>query len=176
MDFEPPDEEAYGRVTNPERFQPVVTAARSLIKHLVDNYEVGRSAGTAAEDFPGTAVPAIETIRLTPKVGVPLVFMITDFPGVVVRFGEWGNFPGFPSCGCDACDESPDDVIEDLNRQVSAAVNGNYAETLTKRKLTLEFRYARGSQRSESTLRRGEWRQYGSLGTHTWPPWARRET
>ena len=35
VDFDQPDPDAYGRVTNPERYQAVVDAARRMVDELV---------------------------------------------------------------------------------------------------------------------------------------------
>lgn len=173
MEIDRPDEDAYGRVTNPKRFQVVVDEAMALISKLVEVFDVAGTTGDTAVDFPSWQDAPAETIRLVPREGAPLAFLITDFPGVAVRFGEWGR-EGFPSCGCDACDEQPADVIERMNRLVEAAVEGRYEEELTKRKLFNSFNGSWGSQSSEGRLDRGEWRNYGQPGAHTWSRWPRR--
>src|SRR5690606_1283273 len=65
MDNHPP-EEAYGRVTNPERFQPVVDAALALIDDLTVRYQVVRSSGISSVDFPTLEGAPLDTVRLTP--------------------------------------------------------------------------------------------------------------
>ena len=52
---DPPDEDAYGRVTNPERFQEVADAATALISELGDTFDVEKTAGSSAVDFPQLA-------------------------------------------------------------------------------------------------------------------------
>lgn len=95
---DPPDEDAYGRVTNPERSQAVVDAARALVRERVDTFDVEATAGSSAVDFPNWPDGSAEAIGLVPAVGAPLAILITDFPGVLVRFGEWG-LEAFPGCG-----------------------------------------------------------------------------
>ena len=175
MRSEPPDEETYGRVTNPERFEPLVVAAKELVDYLVMTFDVVRFAGTAATDFPNWPEESAETVRLVPSRGVPLVVMFTDFPGLMVRVGEWGDLPGFPSCGCDACAESAEECIEEFARLVTTAVNGDYTESLTKRELRYGYRGHWGSRNSRRPLRHREWKQYGEPGAHSWPPWSRRD-
>jgi len=131
VDFHPPDDEAYGRVTNPGRYQVVVDATRIMIDELVATYEVGSMAGVPTVDFPDFQGPAADVVRLHPSEGAPLAFMFTEFPGVVVRAGEL-CVEAFPVCGCDACDESPTDVIERMEELVSAVFEGRYAEALTR--------------------------------------------
>lgn len=76
----PPDEDAYGRFTNPERFRAVVDAASAPVSELVDSFDVEVLAGSSAVDFPGWSDGSAETIRLVPAVGAPLAILITDFP------------------------------------------------------------------------------------------------
>lgn len=171
---DPPDEDAYGRVSNPERFQEVADAAAVLISELVDTFDVETTAGSSAVDFPNWPDGSVETIRLLPAVGTPLAILVTDFPGVLVRFGAWGR-EAFPGCGCDACDEQPREVIERMHRLIEAAVEGKYKEALTKRTLSYSFSGTWGEESSEGRLERGEWRRLGELGPHSWPPWPQRK-
>ena len=133
VEFDRPDEDAYGRVTNPERYQVVADAAIALISDLVRAFDVEETSGQSVVDFPTWQVTTAETVHLVPREGAPLAFLITDFPGVAVRFGEWTR-EAFPTCGCDACDEPPTDVIEKMNDLVEGAVGGRYEEELTKRR------------------------------------------
>lgn len=57
VDFDSPDPEAYGRVTNPERFQAVVDAARAMIANLVKTYQVESTPGNWSVDFPDWTAP-----------------------------------------------------------------------------------------------------------------------
>ncbi|MCP4305974.1 MAG: hypothetical protein GY926_05300 [bacterium] len=173
MEFDQPDEDAYGRVTNPERYQVVAEAATALVGSLVDAFDVVQSSGDSAVDFPNWRDAPPKTIRLVPNAGAPLAFAITDFPVVGVRFGEWGK-ETFPSCGCDACDEQPSDVMRRMNDLVEAAVDGRYEEELTKRMFRISFTGSWGRQSSERRLKRREWRDYGQPGLHKWPRWPRR--
>lgn len=170
VQFDQSEAEAHGRITNPERFEVVVGAARQLFDGLVDEFDVQKTAGTAAEDFPDWYDTAVETVRLTPSTGAPLVFMSTEFPGVLVRFGEWVR-EAFPSCGCDACDEQPAEVGKRMNDLVEAVVEGRFNEELTKHRLRYSFSGSWGRSDGERRLTRGQWRSYGRPGTHAWPPW-----
>lgn len=169
---DPPDEDAYGRVTNPERFLDVADAATALVGELVDTFDVETAAGISALDDPNWPDESAETIRLEPVVGTPLAILITDFPGVLVRFGAWGR-KAFPECGCDACDEQPPEVIESMHQLVEAAVAGRYEEALTKRALSYSFTGAWGRLSSQGRLKRNQWKHHGEPGAHSWPPCAR---
>lgn len=173
VDTDQPDHEAYGRVTNPERYQAVVDAAHDLISDLVDAYQVELAVGNPSVDFPDWTGGAERVVRVRPNEGAPLAFMFTDFPGVVVRVGDWG-VEAFPACGCDACDEPPGEVVERLNDLVGAAVEGSYQERLTKRTLTHRYASRRGFLGSERPLDRGEWKRYGLPASHRWPAWPTR--
>lgn len=165
------NDDAYGRVTNPERYAVVVDAARSLVDELVASYDVVPVSGDPVTDFTEFGGSAVELIRLQPSEGAPLAVLVTDFPGVILRAGRWG-VEGFPVCGCDACDESPDDLIEELRRVAGAVVAGRYEEWLTRRRKRYSFSGPWGSTSREERLRRRQWRRLGEpLGSRRWPPW-----
>ncbi len=168
-DDEPP-EEAYSRVTNPERFAPVLTAARALLDRLEVTYHVRREVGDRS-DFGPHAPDFTEIVRLVPAGdGGSLAVGFTDFPGAFVRIGH-GLVEGYPSCGCDACDEQADDLVDELEHFVDAFVNGGVSETLTRR--TYEHTIVRtdGEGSGWSRLQRDEWKEIGPLGTTMWPAW-----
>lgn len=171
VDTKQPDHEAYGRVTNPERYQIVVDAAHDRVEDLVEAYQVESEAGEPEVDFADWTGDSESVVRLQPVRGAPLGFMFTAFPGVVVRVGEWG-VRAFPACGCDACDEPPIEVVERLNDFVDAAIEGTYEEELTKRMLTYRYPSRRGALSTERSLERGEWKQYGIPTRHSWPAWS----
>ena len=91
----PPDE-AYSRVTNPERFQPLHEAALELIDRLradfdvemTDGYDM-RVRGISEERM------ARPTIKLSPNDPdcAPITVAFTDFPGLEIRFGKWKEEP-----------------------------------------------------------------------------------
>lgn len=173
MEYEPPPDEAYGRVTNPERYRAVVEAAHELVASLGADFGASMETGIAATDFPGWHEPEAPTTRITPARGMRITVMYTDFPGVVLGVGElnrYGPYDAFPSCGCDACDEPIADLIDHMGELVAAVVDGSYREGLTKTKLWRAW----GGGRSWRTLRRGEWKKYGELGELSWEPWPRR--
>lgn len=173
LHFDQSGEDAYGRVTNPGRYQVVVDASRRLVDDLVAAYQVRPTPGDPTVDFPDFQGATADVVRLRPREGALLAFMFTKFPGVVVSAGEW-FVEAFPACGCDACDESPTDLLERLDELVSAVVGGRCMEELTKRTLSLTFTGGWGSSSSEKRLQRGEWKRHGSLGRRQWSAWSRR--
>lgn len=170
MDLHQPDENAYGRVTNSERYQVVVDEARRLLEELARRPGVERVTATAADDFPDWADGDAVSVRLTPSQGAPVAFLFTDFPGVVIRAGNWGT-QSFPICGCDACDEAPEDVVERLRTLIDAVVDGRVTEEVGRRSVTHVVSGEWGSLASERRLERGESRRLGGKQKIDWPPW-----
>jgi hypothetical protein len=128
---EGPPPEAYARVTNPERFQPLHTFAEGLAARLEAAFDVERTEGYGMDvdlERPGIARP---TIRLTPRNprAAPVVFAFTAFPGVVTRSGQ-RQVDAFPSCGCDACDEHAEDEIDRLGWLIDQVTAGRFREAI----------------------------------------------
>jgi hypothetical protein len=168
-----PYPDSYGRVTNPQRYAVLHDEARSLIESLVTTFDVIAEVGNVEVDFPEWKGPPGEVIRLKPSNGAPVAFLFTDFPGVVIRFGEWRT-EAFPVCGCDACDEKPDDVIFRMRTMIELVVAGGYQEVLTKRSLRQSFDWPQGLSITERRVGRVERRRLGQPASHKWQPWPRR--
>jgi hypothetical protein len=80
----PPDEDAYERVTNPERFIPLHPAAEAIVARLESRYEVERiDLDDVVEDG------VVRQVQLLPSAGAPLTIRWTTFPGLHVRYGRW---------------------------------------------------------------------------------------
>lgn len=120
------DEEAGGR----QRYAVVQDAARRLIETLVTDYDV-----ELAEAPPGTSLAGWtdeEVVRLVPlsEDQAELLVSFTPFPGVALRFGRRVEAT-FPHCGCEDCDEQPDDLIAemtDLVGKLTSSVLTEWAE------------------------------------------------
>lgn len=131
-DGDEPPEESYSRETHLERFAPLHTVARALIDHLIARYDVSIEHGPGVAEAmlrswePGEVVHAI---RLTPNsaTAAPLTIVLTGLPGVLVEAGVLHSF-AYPSCGCDACDETWETAADDLEWHVLAVVGGHYRE------------------------------------------------
>ena len=131
---EGPPEDAYSRVTNPERFRPLHPTMLEIIGRLENGFEVERTEGYGLDEelergF-GLARPCV---RLSPRDpdAAPIAVVFSAFPGLHVRFGRW-HTEAFPSCGCDACDESAEDQIERLNEMVDDTTAGRYREVVRR--------------------------------------------
>ena len=118
-------------VTNPERFQPLHDAATELLDRLEREFAVERLEGPDADDELGRKSLARPAIRLTPHdpQAAPIVVAFSEFPGLHVRFGSWRTEP-FPNCGCDACDETADGLIEEMTQMVEDVVSGGFREAV----------------------------------------------
>ncbi|RJK96405.1 DUF6226 family protein [Vallicoccus soli] len=161
---EGPPDEAYERVTDPERFGVLHGVARALVADLERRFAV------RTEQVAGG-------VRLVPDGGgTPLEVELTPFPGVRLRYGRSGG-GAFPLCGCDACDEDPQEVAEQLREAVEDVVGGRYAEELACEpgKATVTTRTPGSTGCSSYDEEEAE--PYGPPGLrwqHAWPAWPAR--
>lgn len=117
-------------MTHPERFAPLHDVADALIAFVSDGYDVRVEEG--ADVAAGSRLRAeqiIRAVRITPLTpdAAPLTFVFTDFPGVIVMAGVLLDAP-FPTCGCDACDETAASQTDELESLVFAVVEGGFGE------------------------------------------------
>ncbi|MYE55309.1 MAG: hypothetical protein F4X34_08980 [Chloroflexi bacterium] len=128
---EGPPDEAYSRVTEPERFWPLHEWTLEVVDRLLTEYDVTleESKLTDTELELSTLVRPI--MKLTPSQDscAPITIAFTDFPGITVRVGRWVT-DKFPSCGCDACDEMPDEEFEGLTELLDDVVAGRFRESM----------------------------------------------
>ncbi len=122
--------QGYSQVTNPGRFAVLHAAADRLLDELTARYTVERRE--TAEPL-GATGERVRTVRLIPHTpaAAPLAIAFTGFPGVVLRLGRW-YAETLPGCGCDACDERPDDLVAELRMQVAALVEGGLWERVRR--------------------------------------------
>ena len=170
-DVEPKPEE-YSRVTNPGRYAVLHAAADLLLDELTERYMVERRE---------IREPS-RTVRLIPRTpaAAPLAVTFTDFPSVILRFGRWYE-ESLPSCGCDACDERPDDLVAELRTQVSALVEGGLWERVRRgvtsswsetRLIGPDFSAGRSSPLDLREARAA--RREGFAAAVQWAPWTSR--
>ena len=179
----PPDD-SYSRVSNPERFAPLQTIADALIEHL----RVAYRADIAALAKSPTTSATTKLIAVTPEQAdaAPLMFRFTDFPGVELRAGVRCS-AAFPSCGCDACDETWEDAADNMERLVFAVTDGRFSERIvlpprSDGKATVEYRIEGGGGGVRSRVSHGvepdsalrdEAARLDRLPTGRWQPWTR---
>lgn len=133
-DAGPPPDPAYSRVTNPERFRPLHAAMLEIVDRLEIDFDVERTEGYGLDAELERGLEAARPhVRLNPRdsEAAPIAVVFSTFPGLNVRFGRWFTEP-FPSCGCDACDESAEDEIERLNEVVDDVVAGRFCEAIRR--------------------------------------------
>ncbi|TFV95305.1 DUF6226 family protein [Leifsonia flava] len=126
---ESPSDDSYSRVSDPGRYRSLHAFALALLDDLEAEFEVSRDEGLELAGGMDTGVSVVRAIRLTPDMegAASVTVCLTDFPGLMVRFGSSAAVP-FPFCGCDACDELVQDVVESLRDRVDAVVSGGFAE------------------------------------------------
>jgi hypothetical protein len=128
---EGPPDEAYSRVTNPERYAPLHGIVTELLDRLESQFDVESETGYGLDVEHEKQDLARPSRRLTPRApnAAPLLVSFTSFPGVAARFGRW-HTEGFPHCGCDACDESVGEAVQRLEQIVLAVTTGGFRESL----------------------------------------------
>ncbi|HEX7131604.1 MAG TPA: DUF6226 family protein [Iamia sp.] len=121
IDGPDPPEEAYSRVSDPERYLSLHAVADDLVTALVAEGTVEAGAVEVEGRWRGGVLRAVE-LRPLAGGGTPVTVITTGF-GVVVRGGT-ARERGFPVCGCDACDESPGYLADELGTVLRALVGG----------------------------------------------------
>jgi len=172
-------DEAYGRITKPQRYRDLGEAARDLVDELTARFVVDRVAGLQV-DQDLAARGAVETIvRLAPAAeGAGQVTVAwTRFPGLLVRFGRW-HVAAYPACGCDACDEDPEALVEEFRHQVGVLVEGGFTETWTGGPgswLLYEFAGRAGRAHGRARVDPRQARHLGAPARIAWRPWTLRD-
>lgn len=185
---EPPDD-AYSRVTNPERFAPLHAAAEELLDGLEKAFDLERTEGYGLDPELESVELQRPTVRLAPRDpgSAPLTIAFSRFPGLFIRAGHWHREP-LPSCGCDACNETAEDCIQLLQRIVANVTEGRFREAIQLPALPLPivgrgWRETRlwditgGSTTNRARLDRSEAMTMlagKEHSTYDWKPWPKR--
>jgi hypothetical protein len=178
-----PTPESYSRVTNPGRFLPLLQMAVDLLDRLAAEYDVSRDE---VFDPPPGARPVAQarpSVRLVPTIptAAPIAVLFTTFPSLIVRCGRFLIEP-FPSCGCDACDETAPMEGERLQAMLGDVVAGRFEETVTLPLIGYaSIGYRLGEPDSPTGYRSGgrrvtraEARRAGGARAIEWQPWPAR--
>lgn len=178
-----PPPEAYSRVTDPERFRPLHAAVETLLDALDFSFDVERTDGYELDGELGAVRLARPLVRLIPRDprAAPLVVAFTAFPGIRLRVGHW-CIDVFPSCGCDACDETADGETLRLRETIDNVVAGRFSEAIRVPLIgdgwqECELRAERHLQRSRSRITRGRARAMVAAAGRSsikWAAWPRR--
>jgi hypothetical protein len=124
--------EAYSRVTNPERFASLHDVAAALLDGLELEFDAERANGYGldpeVEEEIRLAQPSVSLVPRDAN-AAPLVVAFSAFPGVRVRFGRWCII-AFPTCGCDACDETAESEADRLKSMIDNLAEGRFEEAI----------------------------------------------
>jgi hypothetical protein len=182
----------YSQVTDPGRFRVMHTAAEGLLARVSAAFEVQLLEGVIDQQLSGTSASPGRTVRIVPAdpAAAPVTIHFSDFPGIRTRYGSW-VIQSWPDCGCDACDDDPAALAEDLVSEVERVAAGCLEEHLRRwprpslawclrERMTDTNRFARRSRTIRSSwgrLSRDEVRELqrqGGRGRRGWQPWPSR--
>jgi hypothetical protein len=179
--FAGPPLEAYSRVTNPERFSSLHDAAAELLDRLEHEFETERKEayGLDPELEQGCNLSRPSVALVPPEIGAaPLVVAFSAFPGLRVRLGRW-YVVAFPTCGCDACDETAEGETERLRLLIDNITAGQFREAIRLRADGTVWKesqfWGRGGA-EELRLDQARVRELldgGNRYSHEWGPWPR---
>jgi hypothetical protein len=174
-----PPEEAYSRVSDPDRYLGLRPIGHLLLDDLERRYDVRREVTTDRDLRTNEPVAAIRLVPATPE-AAPLGLAFGSF-GLVLRTGRDDLLP-LPQCGCDACDETVEDVADRLYEYVHAVVNGAFGERILRGYdgwwHERWYQHAGGSQSGRTLLDDAEYRALDAAlpsGEQRWAPWPLRE-
>lgn len=173
-----------GRITDPDRYEALIAAARTALDDLSATYAVERrDYETDHPHLRDVRVSATDLVPAEPAAGSLTVVVFpaargpaVSVPGLGVRLGLWREF-GLPACGCDACDEDPDELAEALHDEIGALVDGRFEERLTRGwRPTVGFAWTTHDGHGmfgEQRVSRRQARQWGPSRHIRWAPWPR---
>lgn len=127
-----PAKDSYSLTSNTERYAPLHLVATAMIEWLQNTFDVVvEPTDSAVSDLLHRPDEIIQAVRVTPRdaAAAPLTFVFTPFPGLHLHAGSLHDF-SFPTCGCDACDDNIESLIEELEWTVRTVVSGGYSESL----------------------------------------------
>lgn len=131
-----PPEDSYSVDEHTERFAPLHVIAEALISHLIETYDVTvNDKIDVVADLPygPRAEETVRAVRFTPRdtTCAPLTLVLTTYPSVHLHAGVLFS-TGYPSCGCNACDETWQSAADELEWQVFAITGGGFSEAVSE--------------------------------------------
>ena len=175
----------YSRITNPERFASLHDFTAELLGRLQGEFDVERAEGYALDpelaDGLKLARPAV-TLVPSDAGAAPIVVVFSAFPGVRVRLGYW-YMSAFPTCGCDACEETVEGETERLLSLIDSVTAGRFREVIRipaegQAWRHTEFWSAGGHSGQKEQLDRASAEQIVAAkgrSSFDWKPWSRRK-
>ena len=181
---EGPPLEAYSRVTDAERFGSLHRVAAELLDRLEREFDAKRAEGYGLDpELEQSIKLARPSVSLVPREAgaAPIVVAFSDFPGIVVRCGRWCT-AAFPTCGCDACDETAASEVERLESMIDNLTAGRFREAIKipadgAAWQEYEFWSVGGRCAQRSQIDRARAQQLvaeGDGSSYDWGPWPRR--
>ena len=179
-----PPLEAYSRVTNPERFASLHDSAAALLHRLEREFETERRDAYGLDpELEHDCKLSRPSVALLPcdVQAAPLIMAFSDFPGLRVRFGRW-YVVAFPTCGCDACDETAEIETERLRTLIDNMTAGRFREAVRVRvdgTAWKESEFWSTAARCSEQLRLDQTQMRkvldeGDRSSYAWAPWPRR--
>jgi len=131
VEGEGPPPEAYSRITNPERFEPLLRVAMDQVERLQQRFDVERVDGFGLDPDLVGADPAQASVKLIParSTAASILIAFTSFPAVIVRAGLLLDLT-FPECGCDACGSTAEREVQRLTEVIEDVVSGRFRESI----------------------------------------------
>lgn len=179
----------YSQVTDPGRFRVLHTAAEGLLARASAAFDVQLLEGLTDQPLTRASESSGRTVRIVPAdpAAAPVTIYFSDFPGIRTRYGSWAT-QSWPVCGCDACDDDPAALAEDLVSEIDRVAAGCLEEHLRRwprpslawglrARTTDPNRFARRPRTIRSSwerLSRDELRELqglGDPGRRDWQPW-----
>lgn len=151
-----PDEAAYSRFTNPERYQVLLARVDAWIAALEQlgaasverDVSVEWAERAGGQSWRVDRVVPIREGTLPIAVGRMSCEDVLD-TGVILGCGEPViEIERFPDCACDACDSGSDDLLEYLDEYMLAIVTGRFRLLSRRKQLVVRFDNGRGRARN----------------------------
>ncbi|WEK61434.1 MAG: DUF6226 family protein [Candidatus Microbacterium colombiense] len=113
----PPPEEAYSRLSHPERFAPLLCDLDAVVAYLAAHYVVDVDRQTVGPET---------RVALRPSTGAPVTITATVESARITAGALFHT--DAPQCSCDACDESAETVADQLEADLLAIAAGGLRE------------------------------------------------
>lgn len=120
-----PAEDSYSTLRHPERFAALHIVAHALVDHLTATYDVRAERFSTGVPRLNVGAPVVDAVRLWPS-GHPkpaLSLTFTALPGVIVHLADRKQVM-LPFCGCDACDDDVESLVDELELVVLSVAEG----------------------------------------------------